>query len=508
MRNQKQFLIGIILPALVAGLAIAEKSSVEGVLAELDQAISSKPVQKESLPVVEAVTSEEVVAEISSVEASPSPSVKMVKTKRKWASTLERERRNAEEAAIKTVECSWNGMVFRDYPLSSDAVSALNASDATEAVDVRSEFPEVKFPKGSYAVYRPALKHLFVQNTRSNMQRFEAVMGALKESRRSESDQVEIKARFVEFSEGALEELGFEWSTPDVIDLGSDWAVNDATALSSLDARQTLFGAALRSVPYARPLSDLAAAANWSQVPIAGNWAVNRIEDSLGTTAASMNLAMDFGDRLDLAINAMDQSSGVDVLSSPSIVVLSGEEATITVGESHNYPTGYEEGSSIGTVLYVSYEDFEEKMLGIEMTVSPLVEGEQIRLELNPKIIDLIGWEQFELAPQDSCYNYYQNYMGNTYEHDPVIANLPVFKRREIKTGVSIASGSTIGLGGLIGEKTEAFDDRVPVLGSIPLIGRLFRSEGERTVKRNLMIFVTATKVAPNGRLLAGRSFE
>jgi general secretion pathway protein D len=65
---------------------------------------------------------------------------------------------------------------------------------------------------------------------------------------------------------------------------------------------------------------------------------------------------------------------------------------------------------------------------------------------------------------------------------------------------VTVADGSTVGMGGLIYDKVETFKDKVPVLGSIPLVGRLFRSEGERSVKRNLMIFVTATQVDVNGR--------
>jgi general secretion pathway protein D len=94
------------------------------------------------------------------------------------------------------------------------------------------------------------------------------------------------------------------------------------------------------------------------------------------------------------------------------------------------------------------------------------------------------------------------------FEHASITAQLPLFNRRELKTEVSVASGATIGMGGLIGEKTEAFKDRVPVLGSIPLVGRLFRSEGERSVKRNLMIFVTASKVTPGGRILSERTYE
>jgi len=65
---------------------------------------------------------------------------------------------------------------------------------------------------------------------------------------------------------------------------------------------------------------------------------------------------------------------------------------------------------------------------------------------------------------------------------------------------VTVADGSTVGMGGLIYDKLETFRDKVPVLGSIPFIGRLFRSEGEKSIKRNLMIFVTATQVDVDGR--------
>ncbi|NOU36826.1 MAG: hypothetical protein HOO88_08655 [Kiritimatiellaceae bacterium] len=85
---------------------------------------------------------------------------------------------------------------------------------------------------------------------------------------------------------------------------------------------------------------------------------------------------------------------------------------------------------------------------------------------------------------------------------------LPYFRLREMQTKVTVADGSTVGMGGLIYDKLETYKDKVPVLGSIPLIGRLFRSEGERTVKRNLMIFVTATQVDVNGRRAADLAMQ
>ena len=84
----------------------------------------------------------------------------------------------------------------------------------------------------------------------------------------------------------------------------------------------------------------------------------------------------------------------------------------------------------------------------------------------------------------------------------------PIFSVREVTTKVTIWDGATLVMGGLTREEVKKFNDKVPFFGDIPLLGRLFRSEGERAVKRNLLIFVTAKKVEPTGRINTARSFE
>jgi general secretion pathway protein D len=364
------------------------------------------------------------------------------------------------------------------------------------------------------------MKKLFVRNTQENLQTVESVLANLgRAEQQASAEQVKIETRFVEFNEGALQELGFNWTAQD--GFGGKW--------SSVSAGETLFTDGLRTVPYGQPqnanpyTSDLSAAArnagqppeNFSEVnsrtvnSSLGAATATRIEDMFNSEAGTLNLSGEIaGNAVDLLIRALDQTSGTDVLSAPSVVTLSGEPATITVGERHFYPGTYEAGESQGTMVHVKYEDFKEKILGVEMTVTPTIKDNDIQMKINPRITDLLGWQKFELSPADTSYTYYQYRLGQQYEHDPVVAHLPIFNRREVKTEVSVSSGSTLAMGGLIGEKKEAFSDRVPVLGSIPLIGRLFRSEGNRTVKRNLLIFVTASKVSPSGRMISDRSFE
>jgi general secretion pathway protein D len=416
--------------------------------------------------------------------------------------------RNAEETALKKTDREGD-MILRYYPVTDRFVKnmKLDESDGDKELKRQLMKASVEFPDESSIHYLPELQKLFVENTPSNLEKVEKVLMAFGTAEAEASaEQVRIETRFVEFNEGALQELGFNWSDPQDgtgISRG-DWSVNDG---------ENLFSGALRTMPYDQTknlgLGEVSSREGNNRID---NYNVNRIGDtfnSSATGAGTVSLSGSvFGESVDLLIRALDQTSGADVLSAPSVVTRSGQSAVITVGERHFYPETYEAGESQGTVLHVKYQDFREKILGVEMTVTPTIKGDEIQMKINPKINELIGWQQFQLAEADTSYTYYQYRVGMQFEHDPVIAQLPVFNRREVKTEVSVTSGSTIGMGGLIGEKKEAFSDRVPVLGSIPLVGRLFRSEGSRTVKRNLMIFVTASKVAPSGRIISERSFE
>ena len=80
---------------------------------------------------------------------------------------------------------------------------------------------------------------------------------------------------------------------------------------------------------------------------------------------------------------------------------------------------------------------------------------------------------------------------------------LPYLRIRELETRVTVADGNTIGMGGPIYDKSQSFNDSVPLLGKIPFLGRFFRSEGSRSIKRNLMIFVKASTVDLDGETQA-----
>jgi general secretion pathway protein D len=80
------------------------------------------------------------------------------------------------------------------------------------------------------------------------------------------------------------------------------------------------------------------------------------------------------------------------------------------------------------------------------------------------------------------------------------VALTPVFSIRKVTTKLNVVDGQTVVMGGFIREDSQKNQDKVPVLGDIPLVGRLFRSESERSIKRNLVIFTTARIINPDGK--------
>jgi general secretion pathway protein D len=87
--------------------------------------------------------------------------------------------------------------------------------------------------------------------------------------------------------------------------------------------------------------------------------------------------------------------------------------------------------------------------------------------------------------------------LGNAQSFDQP---LPRVRVRQVVTSVSVWDGQTVVLGGLIADNLSTRRDKVPVLGDIPLLGRLFRSESSVKTKKNLLILVTPTIIDPAGK--------
>jgi general secretion pathway protein D len=381
----------------------------------------------------------------------------------------------AQKTGELAVENAWNSsndILFRDYNLSEEIGNVLMTGiEAGEEpnVDVSGFFNSIEFPKGTSANYLPKLKHLFVLQTQDNILAIESVLADYQDSRRElMGHQVEIEAKFVEVSQKTLNELGFRWN------FSGKGTAGDAPIFDNLvlPAPQDILWDGLRTTASAL------------------NSGVNPATVQISKTTGSL--------RWDLAISALERADDSDVLSAPRVVTRDGTTAIIQVGEEQMIPKSFDVNNQ-DTSPYVEHADWDLELIGVRLEVTPeLREGGLIDLEIIPTIKELIGYDTYQAVPNYSGFG--NGTSGAVSAITPLEASLPYFRIREMETKVTVADGSTVGMGGLIYDKLETFRDKVPVLGSIPLIGRLFRSEGEKSIKRNLMIFVTATQVDVDGR--------
>jgi general secretion pathway protein D len=482
----------------ITALLLVQSSLAETIITAQDYAVDSD------------VVLESAVREIKSV---PQDTVNLVGDAVKFVSDEVVTAANGVKAAFKSnpvdkvekagmieVANAWdssNDIVFRSYKV-TDAVGKELASGAEIApgttVDVSGFFTGIEFPAGTSVYFRPEFNRLFVRQTIANIVAIEDVLAEQHSAVRDlMGKQVEIEAKFVEVNQSTLNELGFNWTFDNF--KGGDKHLIDQVFIP---AGQKIFSDGLRTAAGA-----------------------------LGAGAAdSLTFIQDGSLDWTLVVTALEQSDNADVLSAPRITTRDGNKATILVGEERTVSSGFDVKNSESS-LYIQHE-LDSALIGVQLEVTPgLRKDGLIDLELKPKVIDLIGYDTYQATPSDALMVPLQggsldsvdatgaNLPGifnrvtgspadiNSFKSIPVptlTAQLPYYRLREITTQLTVEDGSTVGMGGLIYDKLETYKDKVPVLGSIPLIGRLFRSEGEKSVKRNLMIFVTATQVGIDGR--------
>jgi general secretion pathway protein D len=134
---------------------------------------------------------------------------------------------------------------------------------------------------------------------------------------------------------------------------------------------------------------------------------------------------------------------------------------------------------------------------GPTLDVIPYVsaDGHTIQMTLIPSVVEFVGYDTSPF--RNSAQGGAGNTLGNAQSFDQP---LPRVRVRQVVTSVSVWDGQTVVLGGLIADSVTTRRDKVPVLGDVPLLGRLFRSESSVKTKKNLLILVTPTIIDPAGK--------
>jgi len=187
------------------------------------------------------------------------------------------------------------------------------------------------------------------------------------------------------------------------------------------------------------------------------------------------------------------QSGMVALLSAPRVRTTSGTNATIKVVSEYRYPTAFEfrsvavtNGTDVVFHAAVVPIDFMTRDVGITLNVTPVFDASRnkIDLDLMAEVVSEPYWKDYTLS-----------YAGMDGSPQSVQIEQPFFHTRHISQHLSLDNNTTVVMGGMITTGTRHVDDRVPILGSMPGLGRLFRSRREVHEKRHYFITITTRTV-------------
>ena len=220
-----------------------------------------------------------------------------------------------------------------------------------------------------------------------------------------------------------------------------------------------------------------------------------------------------FGRGFAAILQLLQNAIGRDLVAAPRVTLADGKQSKIVISRRMFYPTSYtapvvpnnDQGVGAGFILPSNPTGFESRDIGTTLEVK----GESTSI---PKAVDLdftnLLVEDFEgfvdygvlIASAPIVVTQNGDSSSTTVGAAPYL--VPIFSKKSLQSRVRLIDGETVGMGGLISDVVQLVDDKVPMLGDIPMLGRLFRSEASQKIKSNLVIFCTMRIINPDGTLV------
>ncbi len=381
----------------------------------------------------------------------------------------------------------------------------------------------IPFPEGASAVFNPVTSQLVVRNTAPNIDLVETFVDS--QTTRTPK-QIYITTKFVEVTQKNSDQLGFDWLLGPFSVPGSSRIFGSGGAATSATSSTFPFGnpgAGTGSIGTNSVTSSLRTGTN-AITP-------DSIDGLLsGTPATPTNAPGIFAvsgvltdPQFQVVMNGLSQKKGVDLMSAPSVTTKSGVRAKVEVIREFLYPTEFNppqipqnfgtarttsllsgSSSSGGSfpVTPTTPTAFQMKPIGVTMEVDPTVGSDAytIDLTMSPEVNEFEGFVNYGSPIQTSSTDALGNPTTIVLTENKIPQ--PVFSTRKLSTSVTVWDGQTVAMGGLIREDVQDVEDKVPLLGDIPYVGRLFQSKAEDHFKRNLMVFVTAKLIDPSGQAI------
>lgn len=403
----------------------------------------------------------------------------------------------------------------------------------------------ISFPEGANARYDVGSRRLTVRNTPYNQ---EEIAGLLSVPLDEQSRSLVLNVVAMEVNESDLNELGFEWLVS--MHMGPGAWFGGGGAMSTLEQAGWPEGGNQKAQekPQADELSVTNALRSGSQAISADSMdrlistgsarLLNAANADLHKAPGILSLrgVWQAGD-VTMIMRGLAQKKGTDILYNPRIVLTPGEEqqATFTNVREMFYPETYSEPSIFSTSMNMGNdkltgqstsarsviataahpEEFtrfgmsEDSVGGIGAVVQVhdaqiAQDGQLVTLALTVTLNDFegfINWgspiRTFIMTDTGSLLDSDQMAMVTLTDNHIL---KPVFKRHMENTKISVAPGSVIVMGGVQEGRTVKYEDKLPILGDLPLVGRLFRSEGQEEKKKAFLFFVKVDVVDPTGR--------
>ncbi|HJO92226.1 MAG TPA: hypothetical protein QF753_02400 [Victivallales bacterium] len=378
---------------------------------------------------------------------------------------------NQYAVEIASQDIAFEDLETRAFPVEKEIFNHLNSNSST---DLRTHYQErgVNFPEGSTIIYDSKISRLIVRNTQQEISKIKVLLAKAEET----LPQVSITSKFVEMQQKDFDELGFQWN------FARPTAPADQTGPGSQQGGTT-----------------------WEQQTPITRFA----NDASLTTDAIPDREFGFswvnsGIQLDATLHALNQNTRVEVLSAPRVTTLSGHKATIRLITDRYFPTEWSEpevtttlggtGETRLVIPSVPTLDYDEPTpVGIVLEVTPYISSDRytIDLILEPQVQTFVGWTNYSTAASITA-----------TDTDVLLYSsikMAQISARTVQTQMRIFDGETVVMGGVYKDETTDIDDRIPLIGEIPLIGRLFRSEIEDIDKTNLLVFTSVKLVKPDG---------
>ncbi|MEO5718882.1 MAG: Amuc_1098 family type IV pilus outer membrane protein, partial [Chthoniobacterales bacterium] len=387
----------------------------------------------------------------------------------------------------------------------------------------------VPFPTGASANFLPQSSRLIVRNTEENLELVDALV---EQANVAGPKQVEIEAKFVEITQNNLKALGFDALLGPFSVAGSGQVIGtggtSGTSPGLVPGDYPLNTTGLNPITAGNRSGNLAISANAIDALLFGTAGASSLAPGIFGLGGVMT-----NPQFQLVVRALNQKKGIDLLSAPRVTTKSGQRAVIEIVREFRYPTQFDPpkipnsvgsipvggGGSGVTLDFTSTSAgsvpvtpttptaFETRNTGVTLEVEPVVGPDGVTIDLNlvPQVVEFEGFINYGspiFAPSTSVINQMTGGLINSPASviTPNVINQPIFNSRKVTTSVSVWDGQTVVLGGLMREDVQKTEDRTPILGDIPIFGRLFRTNTDQHIKRNLVIFVTARLVNPAGQ--------